>query len=313
MIYLVIPTSEGGGAEAQFQQFDELDLPVERIVLKELTLYNGKFWIYNPLLFYRLYVKLRAASFVISFVATASIFVGVLNVFIPYKHILRDGGSLLGCKKRGVKEKIRLITAKRAHKIACNNLEMIPYWQDRGHHAFLLPNIVSLPSLKCTKMSGSILYVGRLIEDKGIKELIDWFLKIDNNGFSLCIIGDGPLEAYVQSFSHRNIRHRKYSDRIEEREMAAAEFYVSFSKREGASNTLLKALGLKCIPLISDIPGHRQYFLPEYVYIKEHVYSEKHFNFLRGKKMELERASKKIVNMHTLFTVNEILKSELYS
>ncbi|HLB41670.1 MAG TPA: glycosyltransferase [Gammaproteobacteria bacterium] len=43
------------------------------------------------------------------------------------------------------------------------------------------------------------LFVGRLIERKGIKELIKAFSKIKNNQIKLIIAGDGPLKSYLEN------------------------------------------------------------------------------------------------------------------
>ena len=58
------------------------------------------------------------------------------------------------------------------------------------------------------------LFVGRLIERKGIKELLQAFSKINRRQAKLIIVGDGPLKLYVEHVS-KNSSYLHYAGRLE--------------------------------------------------------------------------------------------------
>ncbi|HLB42256.1 MAG TPA: glycosyltransferase family 4 protein [Gammaproteobacteria bacterium] len=67
------------------------------------------------------------------------------------------------------------------------------------------------------------LFIGRLIERKGIKELLKAFSKIKNNQIKLVIVGDGPLKPYLENVlqSTNNIY---YAGRLEKEEIIEMYF-----------------------------------------------------------------------------------------
>lgn len=58
------------------------------------------------------------------------------------------------------------------------------------------------------------LFIGRLIDRKGIIELLDAFSKINSANAKLLVIGDGPLRAMVEKFSEKN-NHIHYGGWLE--------------------------------------------------------------------------------------------------
>lgn len=112
-----------------------------------------------------------------------------------------------------------------------------------------------------------ILAVGRLVVDKGIRELVDSFAALKNSFPDLRLLLVGPMEqerpeetlpdAIVRSIQqHPDIVHITWSDEIAGL-MHLADIFVHPSHREGFPNVLLQA-GAMCCPIVcSDIPGNR--------------------------------------------------------
>lgn len=60
-----------------------------------------------------------------------------------------------------------------------------------------------------------LVFLGRLDEYKGIKLLIDYFIKINNNNIKLHIAGDGNLTSYIQNLGVDNIIYYGKLDKFE--------------------------------------------------------------------------------------------------
>jgi len=58
-----------------------------------------------------------------------------------------------------------------------------------------------------TRSANKFLFLGRLMEEKGILELIEVFSTPSMEGLELVIAGDGPLKDYIASLEQRNIRY----------------------------------------------------------------------------------------------------------
>lgn len=107
------------------------------------------------------------------------------------------------------------------------------------------------------------LAVGRMVNDKGIKELLTSFLHLYKSNPNIRLILLGPFETAdaldeitVQTIkSHSAIVHIDWSDEVE-KFMFLSQCFVHASHREGFPNVVLQA-GAMGIPVIcSDIPGN---------------------------------------------------------
>jgi glycosyltransferase involved in cell wall biosynthesis len=102
------------------------------------------------------------------------------------------------------------------------------------------------------------LFVGRIVPEKGVHELIEAY-KALNTDFPLVIIGDDDSRS-----TYRNAVFREASDRIRflgfvynedyEQLLANAYLYVSASRLEGTSPSLLAAMGAGVCSLVNGIP-----------------------------------------------------------
>jgi teichuronic acid biosynthesis glycosyltransferase TuaC len=110
------------------------------------------------------------------------------------------------------------------------------------------------------------LFVGRLVEAKGIKELLKAIKKLEEkySNFVLLIIGKGPLKNYIQKYikennlehvikligevSHSNIKYWFW----------ASDFFVLPSYREGMPTVMFEAMATYNAIIISDVGGIRE-------------------------------------------------------
>lgn len=133
----------------------------------------------------------------------------------------------------------------------------------------ILRNIVHIPELNFSRIDAKknlhlqgdkfqILFVGRLIEIKGIKDLLEAMLKM--SGSVLNIFGAGELEDYIRNFIKENkmdnainIYGKVSNERIAEF-MKACDVLVLPSHREGLSMTILEAMALG-LPVIATSVG----------------------------------------------------------
>jgi glycosyltransferase involved in cell wall biosynthesis len=109
-----------------------------------------------------------------------------------------------------------------------------------------------------------LLFVGRVVYDKGVAELISVFAKLRkrNSKLKLVIIGRyekelDPLPPFTldEMENNQNIRHIVWTDDVEYY-MNIADFFVFPSHREGFANVLLQA-GAMGLPIVcSNIPGN---------------------------------------------------------
>ena len=108
----------------------------------------------------------------------------------------------------------------------------------------------------------TVLFVGRLVEEKGLDRLLTvWQALPCRERARLCIVGDGPLRhdlerlaqalgllASVRFFGHRRDVTKFY---------AIADLFVLPSKTEGMSNALLEALAAGLPVMASNVGGNR--------------------------------------------------------
>jgi glycosyltransferase involved in cell wall biosynthesis len=91
----------------------------------------------------------------------------------------------------------------------------------------------------------TVLFVGRLITEKGVLVLLDAFNQIET-GMKLLIAGDGPLKQYVQENERKN-SHIKYLGKVEQKDLpslynAADVVVVPSIHEEGFGRIILEAL-----------------------------------------------------------------------
>jgi len=142
----------------------------------------------------------------------------------------------------------------------------IEFYLDRllntGTKSKILLNGVKRDKISDSKTSDnkiSLLFVGKLIEDKGIIELIDAIceLKKKKSNFTLNILGKGHLEKRVKKIIIKeNLNnHIKLIGSVKHEDIYKyyenADIYISLNKLGNLSNTVLEAMAMnKCIIML---------------------------------------------------------------
>ena len=137
---------------------------------------------------------------------------------------------------------------------------------------------VFVPGVPENRNSKQLLYIGRLVQKKGVKYLLNALstLKQKNKSFKLVIAGYGPEEANLKALTtslslERNVEFRGSSSHLElaalckESETAIFPFIESENgDTEGLGLVLIEAMGTKCpiiagdVPSISDLVVHNE-------------------------------------------------------
>ena len=126
-----------------------------------------------------------------------------------------------------------------------------------------MPNVVPPPRDKNTV---SILFVGKLIEEKGILECIEAATLLAEKGapFKLTVAGKGHLGAVIEAMvkKHKLEKHVILAGSLGRDKIrgyyADADVYVSLNKLGNLSNTVLEAMAAgKCIAMLASDPVAR--------------------------------------------------------
>ncbi len=114
----------------------------------------------------------------------------------------------------------------------------------------------------------TFLFVGRIVRDKGINELVEAFVKLHDNHPSTRLVLVGNYERNLDPVSHDTQRLIDTCDEIEAvgpkygddlpRAYAAADCFVMPSYREGFPNTVLEAGAMGLPSIVTDINGSRE-------------------------------------------------------
>lgn len=120
----------------------------------------------------------------------------------------------------------------------------------------------------------SFIYLGRMLPQKGIPELLNFFLKQEN--VSLTLVGDGPSIANLNLEKNTNIRHFSH---IENKELlvsliAEHEFLVLYSKKTTKWEELFGMVIIECmsqgtIPIATNHTGPKEIITGDVGYLCE--------------------------------------------
>jgi glycosyltransferase involved in cell wall biosynthesis len=129
--------------------------------------------------------------------------------------------------------------------------------------SFHLDHGVTIPALKNKDVNSGplrIVFTGRLVESKGVQELfvIEEMLKAKGIRVEWTVIGRGPLKEFLtdQWKDASNIRFLSPDTNTEVmEEMAKNDVFILPTRFEGSPVTVLEALSVGLVPVVSDLPG----------------------------------------------------------
>ncbi len=193
----------------------------------------------------------------------------LLSIVLQKPHVLRCGyiwsrSFSMERKINGLLhwlvEKVEIFILKRADSyIFCSkDIEKFykPYIGAKPY--IVLPNYVDeshfYPDPSVNKVD-QFLYLGRFIELKGAGEAANFINQLGLSHRST-FIGQGPMSDKIQSSGIRIIQSIP-NDRLR-KIMTTHRFFLSLSKTEGSPKALLEAIFCGLIPILSDIPVHRE-------------------------------------------------------
>ncbi len=124
------------------------------------------------------------------------------------------------------------------------------------------------------------LYTGKLTNRKNVIGLLESFSKACNQNEYLIIVGEGDLMSECVKYASKNIFIVGFQAEVMPY-YKAADVYVSASRSEGFSISVVEALAENLLLLLSDIPSHLEVFaIDKGMYIGE-IFSKD--SFLSGK------------------------------
>jgi len=142
--------------------------------------------------------------------------------------------------------------------IACGPSEvsiLIERINVRPEKILFLPNFNELSILKNTKKEYDYVYVGRMVDIKGISKVLQIFKELGLSSQLVCI-GEGPqLEHFKKIYDETKfLGYLPYDDVL--KTVTKSKFIVSYSEIEGLPYSVLEAMSLGVVPIVSRVPGH---------------------------------------------------------
>ncbi|MGO8806854.1 MAG: glycosyltransferase family 4 protein [Candidatus Bathyarchaeia archaeon] len=153
---------------------------------------------------------------------------------------------------------VTIVDSKVVQAWYCKNFGKPPIYVPYGANIDLSEPDKTILDSKNLKNKKYILFVGRLVHEKGVHYLVEAFKKIETD-FELVIVGGDPYnkeyERLLRKNANKNTKFLGYVyGKDYENLCKGAYLYVTPSELEGTSPALLTAMALgKCV-LVSDIP-----------------------------------------------------------
>jgi len=101
------------------------------------------------------------------------------------------------------------------------------------------------------------IFNGSLVEGKNIRFLLESFASARTTEEKLIIVGDGPERAFAEKFAGETVKIVGFQEDPLPY-LAASDVYISASKSEGFSISILEAIKYGLYLFLSDIPSHRE-------------------------------------------------------
>lgn len=128
----------------------------------------------------------------------------------------------------------------------------------------VIPNWVITDNFKknISRNKNTILSIGRIEKQKNLFQIID---EIKNSDFHLLHIGKGSMSKEFVNYANKNSVSLSIIEKVDNEEvykfLNKFLFFISFSKFEGNSKTILEAMSSGCVVLASDIPNNSELIL----------------------------------------------------
>lgn len=239
-----------------FPEFYQID---ERIKIKYIPEYRGIFGFFKQLIWFRKFVKSNKISTILSFLYPYSIRVILSLLTTPVNIIVAERRDPRKVKGGIIVRWIRDLLYIKAKKIIVQstfNKRLYPFFL-KSKITVLYNPIKITPSTYVYSTNNRVITVGRLINEKNHKLLIDAFTIFHKThpNYTLEICGDGPLHNELKDYATskglilNNDIYLPGNVKNIDKELSKASMFVLTSKSEGMPNALYEALckGIPCI------------------------------------------------------------------
>ena len=142
---------------------------------------------------------------------------------------------------------------KNLKAIVCINSNSLQHYKSINKNSYLIPNLIGEPFESfdqnlISQKENTLIYVGRLDQDKNVGEILDIINQVDLNDFQLKIIGDGPSRNDLENKlnSNENLKDKVQflgSQSISEiyKELTKSKIFLFTSKTECLPTVLIEA------------------------------------------------------------------------
>ena len=142
---------------------------------------------------------------------------------------------------------------KNLKAIVCINSNSLQHYKSINKNSYLIPNLIGEPFESfdqnlISQKENTLIYVGRLDQDKNVGEILDIVNQVDLNDFQLKIIGDGPSRNDLENKlnSNENLKDKVQFLLIQSiseiyKELAKSKIFLFTSKTECLPTVLIEA------------------------------------------------------------------------
>ena len=142
---------------------------------------------------------------------------------------------------------------KNLKAIVCINSNSLKHYKSINKNSYLIPNLIGEPFESfdqnlIAQKENTLIYVGRLDQDKNVGEILDIVNQVDLNDFQLKIIGDGPSRNDLENKlnSNENLKDKVQflgSQSISDiyKELTKSKIFLFTSKTECLPTVLIEA------------------------------------------------------------------------
>ncbi len=142
---------------------------------------------------------------------------------------------------------------KNLKSVVCINSNSLQHYKSINKNSYLIPNLIGEPFESfdqnlIAQKENTLIYVGRLDQDKNVGEILDIINQVDLNDFQLKIIGDGPSRNDLENKlnSNENLKDKVQflgSQSISEiyKELTKSKIFLFTSKTECLPTVLIEA------------------------------------------------------------------------
>jgi len=200
-------------------------------------------------------------------------------------------------------------------------VEKIPLLRKFRHKISYIPIGIQIPSTEFNEARYfedklSMLYVGRIEKRKGMDSLLRLMSILDEDKFSLTIVGSGPYaKQLVDTLDRLKLSNVRFMGKVSERSLQElyqkSTIFLLLSEYEGHSVALTEAIAHGLVPVVTDVGGNR-YVLGDAGFLVEHPcdvgkVSSILYDLYRNREKLVTRSIKARVRAQKLFNINKIV------